>query len=317
MSNTTDDFYNLGPEQILECIEKEGYIPTGRFIPLNSYENRVYLIYLEDKEPIVAKFYRPGRWSLEALNEEHLFMEQLKSEGLPVVNALPLTNKDTVNQWGSINYCFYPQHKGRMPYELLKPDIRKVARTLARLHNIGEQQDFEHRLSFDGDDIGWNDLDLLKNWIDPNILPEYEKYATNIINQYIDAVEDIPFQRVHGDCHRGNLLNNGTEFFFVDFDDCMIAPTAQDLWMVLAGDDEGEQTKEFLKAYEELRKFDRKQLKLFPLMQGIRIIQYSAWIAKRWNDPSFPPLFPHFNSYNYWLEEKEQLKNQLLQYLDQ
>jgi Ser/Thr protein kinase RdoA (MazF antagonist) len=310
----SEQFYQLSPDQILQCAEEEGFEPTGRFLQLNSYENRVYMIFLEDGEAIVGKFYRPQRWDMTALNEEHLFMDQLKAEGLPVVNAYGLKNGDKIGKWGEMFYCFYPRHRGKMPDELLNDDVKKVARTLARLHNVGEQQDFFHRPQLDGQDYGWDDLDILKNWIDPSIEKDYLNLATSIINQYIDISQDFEFQRVHGDCHRGNLLNNGEEFFFVDFDDSLMAPVAQDLWMILMGDEDGSLQNTFLKAYQELRSFDRNQLVLFPYLQAMRVIHYSAWIAKRWKDPSFPQLFPQFRSYNYWAGELDALRSLSLQF---
>lgn len=302
-------FYKLSPESVLNCLESEGFIPTGRLIPLNSYENRVYLIYLEDRDPVVAKFYRPNRWTREAINEEHLFMLQLKDDGFPVVPPLTLKNKDTVHSWDGMYFSLFNQRKGRMPYDLNEKDIDKVARSLARLHNVGAKEDFLHRPFLDGDEFGWQDLDSLESWIFPNLLTPYKNLATKIINQYIDLSEDIPFQRIHGDCHRGNLLSNDIDFFFVDFDDCIMGPVAQDLWMLLNGETDTKQTKYFLDAYRELRDFNKAELKLFPLLQGMRIIHYSAWIAKRWEDPSFPKIFPNFKEPNYWYEEYSQLES--------
>ncbi|MEE6248955.1 MAG: serine/threonine protein kinase [Bdellovibrionota bacterium] len=302
-----EGFYKLAPEQICTATESFGFQPTGQLIQLNSFENRVYHIYLEDRAPIIAKFYRPNRWSYEAISEEHWFLSQLEAEGLMVGSAIKNPkNQDSIGLQDGIYFSFFEKHQGRMPDEIMPKDIRKIARTLARLHNVGQRDEFQHRPFLDGEDYGWSDLDVLENWIEPSVHRQYITTATKIINRYIDLSDETPFQRIHGDCHRGNLLDNGQDFFFVDFDDCITGPVAQDIWMLTAGD-EGELLEEFLKAYEELRSFDREQLKLIPLLQALRIIHYSAWIAKRWEDPHFPQLFPQFKDYYYWAEELENL----------
>lgn len=304
--NLDNQFYQLSPERICQAAESFGFVPTGRLIQLNSFENRVYQIDREDGPPVIAKFYRPGRWSIDEILEEHEFMRDLAEEGMWVGPALKNAKGESLGEQNSILFAFFPKHLGRMPDELLAGDLQRIGRSLARIHNVGERKDFLSRIHLDGQDYGWEDLDALEDWIDPSLRRAYQQTATALINHYIDQSQNIPFQRIHGDCHRGNLLNNGEDFFFVDFDDALMGPVAQDLWMILAGATDEERDL-FLNAYTELRTLDPQQLSLFPLLQAMRIIHYSAWIAKRWQDPNFPKLFPQFQSFNYWAEELEKL----------
>jgi Ser/Thr protein kinase RdoA (MazF antagonist) len=312
-----NSFFSLSPDAVLNAIEKNGYFTTGELYQLNSYENRVFNIRLEpnDLDPrpqLIAKFYRPGRWSLPALREEHQFLQDLLAESVPVVAPLKLKNNlslDSID--GPIHYALFPKTPGRMPEEFFAEDWSRIGRLIARLHNCGAHSHFKHRPTMgEQNHIGWQSLDILENWVSPEVWPRYEQACLKILD-FLDAhLPQTSFLRIHGDCHRGNILSNGESFFFVDFDDCLNGPAVQDLWMLLPGELKDVQTELdlFLTGYTEFRNFSMRELDLIPALRGLRIFSYAAWIANRWQDPSFPRLFPQFNTYLYWSEEVESLE---------
>lgn len=304
-------FFNLSPDRVLAAAEKAGFEPTGEFSQLNSYENRVFDIVCENKEHVIAKFYRPNRWSKEALMDEHNFLMDLQSEGIPAVAPLTLKNKSTLLDVDGIWTAFFPKVRGRLPQELLDDDYVKVGHLMAQVHNVGARKVAEHRVSLDSDFPGaWSGLDLLQDWVSPEMADRYNEAAEKILVRFSDTVNPREFIRIHGDCHRGNLLHNGQQFFLVDFDDFVNGPVVQDFWMLFSGDrdQEAKEKELIIKGYEELREFPDHQWAWIPLLQGVRIISYAAWIARRWEDPSFPRIFPEFNTYRYWAEETEALE---------
>lgn len=312
-----NSFFSLSPDTVLQSIEKQGYVATGELYQLNSYENRVFNIRLEPSpnfpaSHIIAKYYRPGRWSLPSLREEHSFLEELKNADIDVVAPLQLSNKSTIDTLpGPIHYSLFTKTAGRMPEEFLGRDWERVGSLLARLHNCGAQTRFKHRPTMGTENhLGWQSLDILSQWVSPEIWPRYEDACLQILDFLDDALPDTHFLRIHGDCHRGNILSNGESFFFVDFDDCINGPAVQDLWMLLPGELKETQNEldQFLTGYTQFRHFDHSELDLIPALRGLRIFSYAAWIAMRWEDPSFPRLFPQFNSYLYWVEEVESLE---------
>lgn len=299
----------------MDATECAGFQVTGEFNQLNSYENRVFDIQLEmrnetSNDRMIAKFYRPGRWDLQTINDEHEFLFDLQSEGISAI--APLKIKNTVNQHSTIilhdgiYVSFFPKVKARMPQEILLKDYPAIGRLLARIHNIGAQKSAQHRMEIGSD--AWSNLDLLQSWIAPEVIRRYNQSAENILNYLFSRLDYETFIRIHGDCHRGNLLDNGQEFFIVDFDDFSNGPEIQDFWMLLGGEIESAEKDAFVLGYEELREFPYWQMELIEPLRGLRIINYAAWIAKRWNDPSFPRLFPEFNTYRYWAEEVEALE---------
>lgn len=287
-----------------------GFQPTGEFYQLNSYENRVFDIRMENGSALIAKFYRPGRWTKEAIAEEHEFLFDLREEGIHVVPPLVLNDSTIIkveDMWAS----FFPKIKARMPDELLPQDLRQVGVLLARLHNVGSLRQSLHRPVFHtGYYGGWQTLEFLQEWIAPEVINRYNDAAELILNQMDQFVDERDFIRIHGDCHRGNLLNNGHEYFLIDFDDFGMGPAIQDFWMLLSGDPEEFKSELNIvrEGYEQLREFPDHQLDWVPLYRGLRIISYAGWIAKRWEDPSFPRLFPDFNSFRYWADETEAIE---------
>ena len=305
------DFYDLQPDAVMDATEEAGFEPTGEFFQLNSYENRVFKIRNEDRSQVVAKFYRPGRWSREQIQEEHDFLLELGAEGIEVNQPLTLKNNSSILDFRGMYVSFFPLVQGRPVTELLKEDWPRVGRLLARLHNIGERKDAEFRLPMTTTQHpnGWEALDTLDAWVDPNVSTRYFNAAEEILERYEDTIDPNSFIRIHGDSHKGNLLQKETQFFLVDFDDSVMGPVVQDLWMLLSEEEDFEEEKDlFLSGYEELRRFPHEQLSWIPLLRGFRIMGYSAWIARRWEDPSFPKLFPEFNTYAYWAQETDALE---------
>lgn len=317
MTNTAS-FYNLDPEKVLQTAEQAGFFTTGEFTQLNSYENRVFDIKLEvpfesDRfnKNIIAKFYRPQRWSKAAILEEHEFLTSLRTEGIPAVAPLIQQNNSTLTEVDGIYVAFFPKVLGRMPQEFLGDDLKKVGRLMAQVHNMGARKKAPHRPTLDTSYYGgWDTLDNLQDWITPELRKRYTIAAEDILYAIDDNFDPSEFIRIHGDCHKGNLLNNGQQFFLVDFDDFVNGPVIQDFWMLLSGDQESApaEQEQIIAGYEELREFPDHQWDWMPLLRGLRIVSYAGWIAKRWEDPSFPRLFPEFNTYRYWAEEVEALE---------
>ncbi len=303
------NFYDLTPEIVLASLEAGGFEPTGAILQLNSYENRVFEIELEGHQKVIAKFYRPQRWSRDTILEEHEFLREIEAAGIHTAPAIILPNDSTVMETDEIYWSIFPKIQGRLMQEVLPRDLERIGRSLAHIHNIGAQKPAKHRVRLDVPSYGEPSLDLLKKWVVPELWSRYADTANTLLDRLDDLLEDANYIRIHGDCHRGNLLDSGKELFFVDFDDFCNGPVAQDLWMLTAGDPEEHEKNldAILKGYEELREFDSQELELFEPLRGLRLLHYSAWIARRWEDPSFPKLFPEFGTYNYWSEELEAL----------
>jgi Ser/Thr protein kinase RdoA (MazF antagonist) len=308
-------FYDLTPDTIIQALEENGFEPTGHCMALNSYENRVYDLMLEDGSHVVGKFYRPGRWSRDQIREEHEFLLELKNDEVPVCAPLHLADGETVREIQGIFYAFWPRTGGRVPDELSDTELQMLGRLLARIHNNGAAKKADHRLILTGETYGIQPLSFL---IEKNFLPEHcrDRYITaanEIIAIYESLREGVPFHRIHGDCHLGNLLNGRDGFFFLDFDDFLTGPAVQDVWMLVpARDQEGLRQREiFLDAYRQFRDFDAAWIKLIEPLRALRYIRYAAWIAQRWEDPAFPPAFPHLGSIQYWEDETADLEDQL------
>lgn len=304
-------FYDLGPETILEFVESQGHLCTGEMIQLNSYENRVFEVKLEDGGSFITKFYRPYRWSMDALLEEHNFVLELAEQDLNVITPVLLKNNSTVEERDGIYCALFTKFRGRLPDELLQPHYYSIGQLLARIHNVGSQKEFLHRPTMTPENHpGWTALDRLEGWVHDGLDQRYEEAAETILEFLEEELPQTEFLRLHGDLHRGNLLEVKNTFAVLDFDDCVNGPVVQDLWMLAPGEDEETQRNrdEFLRGYEQLRLFPENQMDLIPALRGLRILGYAAWIADRWQDPFFPKIFPQFNSYNYWAEEVEALE---------
>jgi Ser/Thr protein kinase RdoA (MazF antagonist) len=313
------DFDSLQPDLILAAVEKAGYLPTGEYSQLNSYENRVFDIRLEISprapqhvDRVIAKFYRPHRWSRAAIQDEHDFLNDLALEGIPAIAPLPGPDGKTILQHQEFMIAIFPRVLGRMPQEFLPGELKQVGRTLARIHNVGARHPARHRLTLGAQSFGWDVLPRLAPYVYPELWNRYQDAAEVILQCLDDELEPRDFIRIHGDCHKGNLLHTGNEFFFVDFDDFCNGPVVQDFWMLLSGAIEsdveaGLEQEQICLGYEELRDLP-DQWHLFEPLRGLRIIFYAAWIAHRWNDPFFKQIFPNFETYNYWADEVRRLE---------
>jgi len=308
-------FYNLTPDIVLSAIERSGFEPTGHCMTLNSYENRVYDLRLEDGAHIVTKFYRPGRWSRDQIQEEHDFLFQLRDDEIPVCAPLRFSDGMTIHQTDDIYYAVWPRTGGRVPDELQDGELETLGRYLARIHNNGAAKPALHRIHLTGETYGLQPLAFLE---EKGFLPEHcrERYG-NAVREIVDIYEKlsvgVPVQRIHGDCHLGNLLKGSEGYFFLDFDDFLTGPVVQDVWMIVpARDREGLRQRDlFLEAYRQFRDFDDSWLRLIEPLRSLRYIRYAAWLAQRWEDPAFPAAFPHFGTVEYWEDETRDLEDQL------
>src|SRR5690606_23629969 len=309
-------FYELGPEQVLDAVEAVGFRCDGRFLALNSYENRVYQIGLEEAAPVVVKFYRPGRWSDDAILEEHAFARQLAEAEIPVVAPLAVEGKTLLRHKG-FRFAVFPRRGGRWP-ELSDPDTREwLGRFLGRIHARAATEPFRHRPALDRESHG---IEPSRYLLQSGLIPGYltDAYRT-LIDDLLERIAacyaragDVAYIRLHGDCHPGNILWTDAGPHFVDLDDCRMGPAVQDLWMLLSGDraEQSLQLSDILAGYEEFHDFDRRELHLIEALRTLRMIHYAAWLARRWADPAFPQAFPWFGSERYWEEHVLALREQ-------
>jgi Ser/Thr protein kinase RdoA (MazF antagonist) len=310
-------YSELSPEMVLDAIEAVGHRCDGRVLALNSYENRVYQIGIEDGTPVVAKFYRPARWTDAAIREEHAFAGELAAQEIPVVAPL-LQNGVSLHVHHGFRYAIFPRRGGRWP-ELGSADDREwVGRFLGRIHAVGRAARFQERTRLSMQDLGRNARDFV---LDGDWMPDYlaEKYAdlTDTLLEEIEARAEgwrgAALGRILGDCHRGNILWTDQGPHFVDLDDCLTGPAIQDLWMLLAGGQQEMRTglQDLLSGYEQFLPFDRSEIALIEPLRALRMIHYSAWLARRWHDPAFPRAFPWFAEPRYWEEHYRALDDQL------
>lgn len=308
-------FFQLTPDIIMKAVEESGFSPTGHCMAMNSYENRVFDLKLVDDTHVIAKFYRPGRWSLEQIREEHEFLFELKGDEIPVCDPLRFPDGRTVHEIEGIYYTLWPRTGGRAADELPDSSVEILGRMLARIHNMGAVKPAEHRIQLTGTTYGLEPLAFLENnnFLPANVKSRYSAAARELAAIYDDLSREVPFHRIHGDCHRGNLLHGRDGWFFLDFDDFMTGPAVQDLWMLMpARDPEGLRQREiFLGAYRQFRDFQSSWLRLVEPLRALRYIWYAGWIARRWSDPAFPAIFPHFGTAVYWEEETSDLEGQL------
>ena len=301
----------------MDAIEAVGYRCDGRVLALNSYENRVYQIGIEEGEPLIAKFYRPGRWTDAAIREEHAFAAELAALEIPVVAPLSRDGLSLHVHHG-FRYAIFPRRGGRWP-ELGNRDEREwVGRFLGRIHAVGRAARFVERTRLSIEELGRNSRDFV---LDGDWMPDYlsTKYA-DLTEEILEEVEaraqgwgGAVLGRILGDCHRGNILWTDQGPHFVDLDDCLTGPAIQDLWMLTGGSQQEMRTelRDLLTGYEQFLPFDRREIALIEPLRALRMIHYSAWLARRWHDPAFPQAFPWFAEPRYWEEHYRALEDQL------
>ena len=316
-------YADLTPDIILDAVDACGLQTNGSLLALNSYENRVYQIGIEPESSvtgaqfIIAKFYRPGRWDDATIQEEHDFSLELAEQEIPVVAPLVTEDGITLHHFAGHRLALFPRRGGRAP-ELDDPEtLRQLGRFMGRIHLVGCSQTFEHRPKLTLQRYGQASLDyLLESGVVPMELRHNYQLAAESMMQQVsqtwDSVGAVRQLRLHGDCHPGNILWTDKGPHFVDLDDCLTGPAIQDLWMLLSGDQEN-MTRQFqfiLEGYETFNFFDPLELQLIESLRALRLIHYSAWLAKRWHDPAFPQAFPWFNSPRYWEDQLYTLREQ-------
>ncbi|MGD9713582.1 MAG: serine/threonine protein kinase [Thermomicrobiales bacterium] len=311
------DFYSLTPERILDAVEQTGMQTTGRCMALNSLENRVYDVELEDERGhVVAKFYRPGRWSRQTILDEHRLLTRLKGLEIPVCAPLPFPSGETLSVADDIYFAVFPKARGRSPDEMTPDELHQTGRLLARIHNAAANLGLVHRPTLSPQTYGSEAL--------AQIVASAAIGSDGIRSRYVNAVErlvaisesrfaGVETIAIHADCHKGNLLRGSDGLFFLDFDDMAVGPPVQDLWLVLPSriSDCAAELDALIEGYEQFRPFERSSLRLVEVLRGLRYVRYAAWISARWQDPSFPRAFPQFGTDGYWEQQWADLEEQL------
>ncbi len=312
----------LSPDLILDAVESVGFEVNGSMLALNSYENRVLQIGLEEQQPVIAKFYRPQRWTDEAILEDHLYSMELAEQEIPVVAPLRNQQQQSLFEYQGFRFALYPRQGGRSPNLENLDHLEWIGRFLGRIHAVGASKPFVHRENLDVQSLGWQSIHWLKaqDILPPEHAAQYLALCEALLHQIDDifAQQELNSLRLHGDCHPGNILWTDQGPHFVDMDDCRNGPAIQDLWMLLSGDRQemSLQLSELLEGYRLFQDFDSRQLQLIEPLRSLRLIHYSTWLARRWDDPAFPKAFPWFNTSAYWqeqiaiLEQQQQLLQQ-------
>jgi Ser/Thr protein kinase RdoA (MazF antagonist) len=311
-------YRTLGPDAILDAVEAAGYGCDGHLLALNSYENRVYLVGVEDGPALVAKFYRPGRWSDDAIMEEHAFSLDLAEHEIPVVPPLADQQGRTLRTHGPFRFALYPRRGGRAP-DLDNPaQLEQLGRLIGRIHTVGEVRPFLHRPTLSIEHFGVDSYQYLlaHRFIPRELETTYCALAVDLIAAVRDCyaaaapVRDI---RLHGDCHPGNILGTEAGFHIVDLDDSRMGPSVQDLWMFLSGERPYMTVRlaDLLEGYTQFRPFEPRELQLIEALRTLRMMHYAAWLARRWEDPAFPQAFPWFGTPSYWHDHVATLREQV------
>ncbi|QKE64796.1 serine/threonine protein kinase [Aquipseudomonas campi] len=309
-------FATLTPDLVLDAVESLGYLSDARVLALNSYENRVYQVGIEDETPLIAKFYRPARWSDAAIREEHAFSAELADCEIPVVAPL-VRDGESLFEHAGFRFALFPRRGGRAPEPGNLDQLYRLGQLLGRLHAVGASRPFAHREALGVVNFGHESLATLLdgNFIPRSLLPAYESVARDLLkrlDQLFASVRYTPI-RLHGDCHPGNLLCRDDSFHIVDLDDCRMGPAVQDIWMMLAGERHERlgQLAELVDGYNEFHDFASRELPLIEGLRALRLMHYSAWLARRWDDPAFPMSFPWFGTERYWGEQILMLREQM------
>jgi Ser/Thr protein kinase RdoA (MazF antagonist) len=319
IQNINTPYANLTPSLILDAIESAGFKCSGSLFALNSFENRVYQVGIDDAAPLIAKFYRPHRWTNEAILEEHQFALELTEHEIPVIAPIVAESGETLHHYQEFRFALFPRQSGRaLELENLE-QLEWMGRFIGRLHAVSACKPFKHRIQLNVQTYGYDSYRFL---IDNQFIPEYLKAKfCETVEELLDKVDQcfqqagkIDYIRLHGDCHAGNVLWNDTGPQIVDLDDCLMGPAVQDMWMLLSGNEEqvNIQLNRLLDGYCEFHDYNYRELSLIESLRSLRLLQYSAWLAKRWEDPAFPRSFPWFNTPHYWQELLQDLDDQSL-----
>lgn len=309
-------FARLSPEYVIEAVESTGRLSDLRVFALNSYENRVYQIGIEDETPIIAKFYRPERWSDAQILEEHRFSQQLVEADLPVIPPLANAAGETLFRHADFRFALFERRGGHAP-ELDDPDTQlSLGRLMARIHTVGANESYQFRPALNVKSFGRDSLEFIaEHAITPDLRTPYVTLAEDLLKRIEPIFKAIQPRliRTHSDCHRGNIISRDQQWYFVDLDDSRMTPAIQDVWMLLSGDrhERTGQLSEILEGYNEFRDFDMKELTLIEPLRTLRLMHHAAWIARRWEDPAFPLAFPRYAGGRFWSDHILELREQL------
>ena len=316
-SHDPHPYSRLTPDVVLDAIESAGLRCDGRQLALNSYENRVYQVGIEGGAPVVAKFYRPGRWSDAQILEEHAFVRELAEREIPVVAPLEIEAR-TLHEFGGYRFSVYPRRGGRAPELEDSKTLEWIGRFIGRIHAVGALRPFAVRPALDIESFGLEPRDwlLAHGFVPPDLREAWASVAALAlegVRRCYDRAGGVATLRLHGDCHAGNLLWTDDGPHFVDFDDSRMGPAMQDLWMLLPGERAAMAASlaDVLAGYESFHELDRRELHLIEALRTLRLLHYSAWIARRWDDPAFPAAFSWFNTQRYWQDRILELREQV------
>jgi Ser/Thr protein kinase RdoA (MazF antagonist) len=320
----THPYAALTPDVVLDACAAAGLRPDGRLLSLNSYENRVYQVWMEDGAAVVAKFYRPGRWTAEQIAEEHEFAAELAEHEIPVVAPLSFKKNGTqttllsTSSDPSFMVAIYPRRGGRTPELGDSKTLEWIGRFIGRIHARGATKKFKFREALTIESFGTEPRAWLlsSNFIPADLLEAWKavtEQALSAVRHCYERAGDSKRIRLHGDCHPGNILWTEDGPHFVDLDDSRMGPALQDLWMLLSGERAAmaRALSDVLAGYEQFMEFDRRELPLLEALRTLRLVHYSAWIARRWDDPAFPAAFPWFNTQRYWQDRILELREQI------
>jgi Ser/Thr protein kinase RdoA (MazF antagonist) len=317
MTQSHHPFQRLTPTLVMDAVESQGFTCDRRIFALNSYENRVYQVGIDEAQPLIAKFYRPARWNEQQILEEHSFCFELAEHELPIVAPLKNADGTSLLQFDGFFFALYPRQGGHAPEFDNLGNLKILGRLLGRIHRVGAVKPFVHRPTLDRKSFGTSSVRLIEERFIPD---EYRASYTAVTAQLLEAIDSILAEvgpvrsiRTHGDCHAGNILWRDNAPHFVDFDDARMAPAVQDLWMMFSGDRPRQlaQLDSLLEGYREFNDFDTRELRLIEPLRTLRMLHYSAWLARRWQDPLFPHTFFWFNTTRYWGEHILELREQL------
>jgi Ser/Thr protein kinase RdoA (MazF antagonist) len=309
----THPYDALTPDVILDAVESTGLRCDGRLLALNSFENRVYQVGIEEAPPVVVKFYRPERWTSEQILEEHAFAQELAEAEIPVVAPLVRAGS-TLHEHTGFRFAVYPKQRGRAPDLETEETLSWMGRFLGRIHAIGALRPFSRRRTLDVAALGDEPsaFVLERGFMPPELEEAYRTLIAQLLTRIRASFEHrFALLRLHGDCHPGNVLwDEGPNF--VDLDDCCMGPAVQDLWMLLSGEREERERQVgwLLDGYFEFAEIDPRELALIEPLRTLRMIHYAGWLARRWDDPAFPAAFPWFNTQRYWQDHILALREQ-------
>lgn len=318
MDNAQIPYQNLNPDAILSAVESVGFQCDGRLLALNSYENRVYQVGIENAKPMIVKFYRPARWTDAAILEEHQFALELQEHEIPVVAPWQNQQNITLHTYQQFRFTLFPRWSGRALELDNLQQLEWMGRFIGRMHAVAACRPFKHRQTLSVKTFGHDNFAYIRAH---DFLPDYlqENYCSMVnialekIEQRFQWVHSAPQLRLHGDLHAGNVLWDEQGPHIVDLDDCLTGFAIQDLWMLLSGDEEQMQMQleRILRGYNEFYQFDTQELILIEALRTLRMLHHSAWIAKRWHDPAFPAAFPWFNTPHYWQQQLQNIAEQV------